>query len=86
MYIKSIINNKKAIGEIILKVCNKYGYQKFGVEINVEFVSLLIISLYHLDKKGIPTEYYFLKEIKIYIEVINNIWKEKINELLKISI
>ena len=74
------------MGEIILKVCNKYGYQKFGVEINVEFVSLLIISLYHLDKKGIPTEYYFLKEIKIYIEVINNIWKEKINELLKISI
>ena len=84
--IKNIINNKRNISEIILKVCKNYGYKRFGVEMNIEFVSLLIISLYHFEKKGIPTEYYFLKEIKKYIETINNIWKEKINELLSISI
>ena len=84
--IKNIINNKKNISEIILKVCNNYGYKRYGVEMNIEFVSLLIISLYHFEKKGIPTEYYFLKEIKKYIETINNMWKERINELLNISI
>ena len=84
--VRNVINNKKSISEIILKVCNKYGYKRYGVEINIEFVSLLIIALYHFEKKGIPTEYYFLKEIKIYIEIINNLWKEKIKEVMKISL
>ena len=84
--IRTITNNKNALCEIILKVCNKYGYERFGVEINVEFVSLLIISLYNFENKGIRTEYYFLKEIKVYIELINNKWKEKIKELMKISL
>ena len=84
--IRNIINNKNSITEIILKTCKNYGYKRYGVEINVEFVSLLIISLYHFEKKGIPTEYYFLKEIKIYIENMNNLWKEKIKGIINIAL
>ena len=39
--IRNIINNKNSITEIILKTCKNYGYKRYGVEINVEFVSLL---------------------------------------------
>ena len=39
-----------------------------------------------LKKKGIPSEYYFLKEIKKYIEIINALWNAKIKELLEISL
>ena len=80
------INSRNSLSGIILKTCTNYGYKRYGVEINVEFLSLLIISLYHLEKKGIPTEYYFLKEIKTYIENINNIWKDKIKGLIDIAL
>lgn len=76
------LDNDNQIYDVILESCQNYGAQRYGVTLNVEFVSLLIIK----D----PQIYYnmsdFIKDVKKYINKVNDHWLSKAREFLKQAI
>ena len=83
-----IFNNESIIYEIISQSCKKYGYKRFGVEMSVEFISLIIIEKYRINSKSneLIGDFQFLKEVKNYINLINKEWLEKSKEMIRISL
>ena len=87
--INEIFTNINYIFNLISKCCINYGYERFGVKICPEFISIIILQNYELTNKitdKLPSEINFIKEAKNYINIINQIWIKQINELLKISL
>ena len=83
-----ILNNESIILEIIEQNCIKYGYKRYGVEIPVELISLLIIEKYRIQSKKneIIDNYEFLKQIRHYISTINKNWYTKSKEMIKVAL
>ena len=83
-----IFNNESIIYEIISQSCKKFGYKRFGVEISVEFISLIIIEKHRIKSKSnkLIGDFQFLKEVKNYINLINKEWLEKSKEMIRISL
>ena len=86
--IKEIFTDINYIYNLILKCCINYGYERFGVKICIEFMSIIILqSFKELNKTNkLPPENIFLKDIKSFIEIINQQWIQKTKELLQVSL
>jgi len=84
----NIFNNESIIYEIISQSCKKYGYKRYGVEMPVEFISLILIEKYRIKSKTneLIGDFQFLKEVKNYINLINKEWLEKSKEMIRISL
>ena len=86
--INEILTNINYMINLVSQSCINYGYERFGVKMCVEFVSILVIESYkeknHIKK--FPSENNFIKDIKYYISILNQRWIKEIKELLKISI
>jgi len=74
--------DEKNVCDLIYDSCSNYGVERYGVEINAEFVSILVLS--SMDNK--PSESEFLKQIKIYLNKINDIWHKKSKDFLGVAI
>ena len=83
-----LLMNEKIIYDIISQSCKKYGYKRYGVEMSIELISLLIIEKYRIKsrKNELINNYEFLQEIKNYINKINKEWSEKSKEMIKIAL
>ena len=83
-----ILLDESIILNIISQNCRNYGYRRFGVEIPVETISLLIIEKYKIKSKKneLIDNYDFSKQIREYISSINKNWYEKSKEMLKIAL
>ena len=83
-----LLLNESIMFNIISQNCKNYGYKRYGVEIPVEIISLLIIEKYRIKSKKneIIDNYEFSNEIKGYLSKINEYWFEKSKEMLKIAI
>ena len=86
--INEILTNINYIISLISQSCINYGYGRFEVKICVDYVGIIVIESYKEKNKTInfPPENIFLKDIKYYINIINQRWIKEIKELLKISI
>ena len=84
----SALMNESIIYEIISQSCINYGYKRYGVEMPVELISLLIIEKYRIKSKRneLINDFQFLKEVKNYINLINKEWLDKSKEMLRISL
>ena len=80
--------NESIIYEIISQSCKNYGYKRYGVEMPVELISLLIIEKFRIKSKKneLINDFQFLKEIKNYINLINKEWLDKSKEMISISL
>ena len=82
-----LILNEATIYDLISSYCSNYGESRFGIKINIELVSLLLLENYR-DKKtnSYPNEFTFLKEVKKFINKINQDWTIKVSEMIKIAL
>ena len=83
-----LLMNESIIYDIISQSCKNYGYKRYGVEMPIELISLLIIEKYRIKSKNneLINNFEFLKEIKNYINLINKEWYEKSKEMIKIAL
>ena len=83
-----LLLNESIIFNILSQNCKNYGYKRYGVEISVELISLLIIERYRIKSKKneLIDSYEFSKEIKGYISKINKYWFDKSKEMIKIAL
>ena len=83
-----ILFDDKILLDIISQNCKNYGYKRYGIEVNIEVISFLIIEKYRIKSKKneLIDNYEFLKQIKEYINLINKNWFEKSKEMLKIAL
>lgn len=72
-------NSENDIYQIILESADNYGASRHGVNINCEFISILLI------KEGF-SESQFLAEVKKYLNRLNEDWKTKCKEFLNRAI
>ena len=86
--INQILIDDNNMFNLITQSCINYGFGRFEVEMCVELSGIIIIESYKEknNTKKIPSENNFLKEVKYYINIINQRWTNEIKELLKISI
>ena len=86
--INEILTNINYMINLILKSCINYGFERYGVKICVEYVAILVIESYKEENKikNLPSENDFIKEIKSYLNIINNKWMKEIKELLKTTV
>ena len=86
--IDDILLNESNVFEIISQNCKNYGYKRYGVEIDVEIISLLIIIKHRIKykKSDLIDNYEFINQIKEYISKINKNWLEKSKEMLKTAL
>ena len=82
-----LILNEDNLYDLISHSCNNFGEKKFGVKIETEFVAMLILETTR-DKKTNTyiNEFNFLKEVKKYINKINEEWTLRTKEMLQIAI
>ena len=82
------IMNESIIYDIISQSCKNYGYKRYGVEMPIELISLLIIEKYRIKsrKNELINNFEFLQEIKNYINLINKEWLGKSKEMIKIAL
>jgi len=82
-----LILNESTLNDLISFSCSNYGESRFGIKVNVEFVSMLLLENYRDEKtNSYPNEFNFLKEAKKFINKINEDWTEKVSEMLKIAL
>ncbi len=82
-----LILNDATLYDLIYFNCTNYGESRFGIKVNVEFVSMLLLENYRDEKtNSYPNEFNFLKEVKKFINKINEDWTEKVSEMLKIAL
>ena len=83
-----IINDENIFFDLISQNCRNYGYKRYGIEINIELLSSLIIERLRTKTKKyeLIDNYEFLKQIKEYINKINKNWYEKSKEMIKIAL
>ena len=96
--VKGFDNKEKKLNEIftdinyiyklISQCCINYGYERFGVKVCIEFISIIILqSFKEVNKTSkLPSENSFIKDVKSIINIINQHWIKQIKELLKISL
>lgn len=74
--------------DLISQSCTNFGESRFGVKIEVEFVSMLILEACQGKEQSIskPNEFNFLKDVKRYINKINEDWTAKAKEMLRIAL
>jgi len=71
--------NETHIYQLILESADNYGAERYGVKINTEFISILLI------KDGF-SENQFLAEVKKYLNRLNDDWRNKAMEFIKQAI
>ena len=83
-----LLMNESIVYDIISQSCKNYGYKRYGVEMPIELISLLIIEKYRIKSKKneLIDGFEFLNEIKNYINLINKEWYEKSKEMIKIAL
>ena len=86
--ITEIFTNINYIYKLLQHCCINYGYEKFGVKICIEFMSIIILQCYKEvnNTNKLPLESVFLNDVKSFINMINKKWTKQIKELLKISL
>ena len=86
--LNEILSNINYMINLIIKSCINYGYERYGVKMCIEYVGILVIESYKEKNniKKLPSENNFIKEIKAYINIINNKWIKETKELLKITL
>jgi hypothetical protein len=87
-YPNELLMNESIIYDIISQSCKYYGYKRYGVEMPVELISLLIIEKYRIksNKNEQINNFEFIQEIKNYINKINKEWLDKSKEMIKIAL
>ena len=82
-----LILNDETLYDLISFNCTNHGESRFGIKVNVEFVSMLLLESYRdIKNNSYPNEFNFLKEAKKFINKINEYWTEKVSEMLKIAL
>ena len=83
-----ILMNESIIYDIISQSCKNYGYKRYGVEMPVELISLLIIEKYRIKSGNneLINNIEFIQEVKNYINLINKEWLDKSKEMIKIAL
>ena len=76
------------IYNFLLKCCVNYGYERFGVKICIELMTAIILQCFKEinNSNKLPPESHFLKDVKGFINIINQKWIKQIKELLKVSL
>ena len=84
--VKGFDNKEKKLNEIftdinyiyklISQCCINYGYERFGVKVCIEFISIIILqSFKEVNKTSkLPSENSFIKDVKSIINIINQHW------------
>ena len=87
-YPNELLMNEIIIYDIISQSCKYYGYKRYGVEMPVELISLLIIEKYRIksNKNELINDFEFIQEIKNYINKINKEWLDKSKGMIKIAL
>ena len=87
-YTNDLLMNESIIYDIISQSCKYYGYKRYGVEMPIELISLLIIEKYRIKsrKNELINNFEFMQEIKNYINLINKEWLDKSKEMIKIAL
>lgn len=82
-------NNKQLISEsslydIIYNSCSNYGESRFGVKVKVEFVGIIVLE--GSENQSQLNEFEFLRDIKKYINRINDEWTQRVREMISLGI
>ncbi len=79
--------NDATIYDLFSYYCSNYGESRFGIKINIELVSMLLLENYRDNNtNSYQNEFNFLKEAKKFINKINDYWINKVSEMLKIAL
>ena len=86
--VDDILMDENIMINIISQNCRNYGYKRYGIEVNIEIISFLIIEKHIIQSKKneLIDNYEFLNQIKEYINLINRNWFKKSKEMLKIAL
>ena len=82
-----LILNDATLYDLIALKCYNYGESRFGVKINIEFVSMLLLENFR-DKKTntYQNQFYFIKLVKKFFNKINEDWVIKVKEMIKYAL
>ena len=82
-----LILNDATLYDLISLKCYNYGESRFGIKINIEFVSMLLLENFR-DKKSntYQNEFHFIQIVKRFINKINEDWIIKVNEMIKYAL
>ena len=85
---KELLINESIVYDLISQSCKNFGYKRYGVEMPVELISLLIIEKFRIKtrKNELINNFEFIQEIKNYINKINKEWLDKSKEMIKIAL
>ena len=85
---KDLLINESIVYDLISQSCKNYGYKRYGVEMPVELISLLIIEKFRIktSKNELINNFEFIQEVKNYINKINKEWLDKSKEMIKIAL
>ncbi len=79
--------NNATLYDLISLKCYNYGESRFGIKINIEFVSMLLLENFRDKKKNTyQNEFHFIKMVKRFINKINEDWIIKVNEMIKYAL
>ena len=82
-----LILNENTLYDLIIQSCSNYGYERYGVQMEIQFITLLLLEATRDIQTGnILHEFYFLCQVKKYINKINEEWTKKANDMLGIAI
>jgi hypothetical protein len=68
-------DNEKDVYKIVSESADNYGHERYGVKINTEFVSILLLKDNQKEKD-------FLVEVKKHLTTLNEEWRKKAKDLL----
>jgi glycogen debranching enzyme len=75
-------NLDNLIFDLIFEGCTLHGASRYGVELNVEFVSLLVMHYLNEDNNKTANENGFIQEVKRYLNRANDFWYKKSKEFI----
>lgn len=79
-------NLDNLIFDLIFEGCTFHGAARYGVQLNVEFVSLLVMHYLNEDYSKSANENSFIQEVKKYLNRVNDFWNKKCKEFISKSI
>ena len=78
--------SEEELFDLVMQSCTHYGEDRFGVQIEVEFVSMLIMEAAKANDPNSLNEFNFLKNVKRFVNKVNEEWTAKAKEMIDIAV